>query len=98
MQATGTWVLLKDPTPKQESSPIILTEDQRKRLREEQDFRKNLFEIHSVGPEVRDKNLHQAFSVAIDPRPQGLMVTIGEEELIVVQENQIICIVEWKEV
>lgn len=95
MQATNSWIHLKDPRPKKEKGVIILSKEQEKRLQEDTDsLLGNVLEVVSVGSMVRDENIRAAVGkmVVVDTRMPVYFAPTDEEGsvVIVVPENQIL--------
>lgn len=103
MQATGTWIVLKDPRILKTPSDIILL-DSTKKANEQDDsgIPTNILEVLSVGDLVRDPKIKDSVGkkVLVDPRmPMALVYLEDKKEknevvpmAIVVQENQIMLV------
>ena len=102
VQATGTWVILEDPRPKEKKENIVHLLKETSEYMAEQKLAQRVFHtVLSVGPNCADKRLKTGSVVVVDPRMPGVLVAVNEieknsdvdEVVAVVQENQIIMIV-----
>ncbi len=98
MQATGFWVVLKDPrehTEKKESLLHIPEEVQAQIDNEElnKSIETNVLEVISVGVNVGDKKIQPGCKVAVDPRQPALILPTEEETYLVVADTQVIGVV-----
>ena len=99
MQATGFWIILKDPRVKDEGVKGIvdlLPETEARIAQEDLDksIETNVLEVLSVGPERADKRVNIGNMVAVDPRQPALILPIGDETYLIVADSQVIAIVE----
>jgi len=103
MQATGTWIVLKDPRKLETPSEIILLDSTMKAIEQDDSgIPTNILEVISVGELVRDASIKGSVGkkVLVDPRmPMALVYTEDKkskndivEMVIVVQENQIMMV------
>lgn len=98
VQATGTWVLLKDPREKKAKLDLIVPSQYKESQAErELETISHILDVVSVGDLVRDPHLKIAKTVMIDTRAQFTAINTakqGEDEefVIVLQENQIVAV------
>jgi hypothetical protein len=104
MQATGTWIVLKDPRKLKKPSDIILLDSTKESMSIDSDaIPTNILEVLSVGELVRDTQLKDSVGkkVIVDPRMPPCLVALEDkkdkddfvEMVIVVQENQILMVI-----
>lgn len=99
MQATGFWVVLKDPRKKKEENHAIvdLLPETRARIEAEEmnkSIETNVLEVLSVGPNCGDKRVRAGCMVAVDPRQPALILPANGETYLIVADTQIIAITE----
>lgn len=99
MEATGTWVILKDPrkTRLEETSLVVLSEATKREIAEEEALKTNQLEILSVGELVKDKKIKVGKLACVDTRVPFLLIpedpnAVPVVNVIVVQENQIFAV------